>query len=163
VFLTGSAFTAQQVGGLAGADALCQQAATAVGRGLPRVWRAWLSDGSVAARERIEDCSPWYIDNGSVSAPFTDVAVPTFEHLIDPALPLLRRLHRTENGLIQQTPAWTGTKLDGTAATDHCKGWTASSAGERGLTGDPTELGPAWTDIGLSACNIPLHLYCFEQ
>src|SRR5262249_22024477 len=43
-------------GGLAGADAYCQQLATAAGRGSPVTWHAYLSTqgaGAVSARDRI--------------------------------------------------------------------------------------------------------------
>src|SRR5437868_14710936 len=53
-------------GGLAGADAYCQQLATAAGRGAPVVWHAYLSTqgpGAVNARDRIGN-GPWYNSRG---------------------------------------------------------------------------------------------------
>src|SRR5436309_13651051 len=52
-------------GGLAGADAYCQQLGTAAGRGAPVVWHAYLSTqgpGAVNARDRIGN-GPWYNAN----------------------------------------------------------------------------------------------------
>src|ERR1051325_9218497 len=49
-------------GGLAGADAYCQQLGTAAGRGTPVVWHAYLSTqgpNAVNARDRIGN-GPWY-------------------------------------------------------------------------------------------------------
>jgi hypothetical protein len=57
-------------GGLAGADAYCQQLGTAAGRGAPVVWHAYLSTqgaGAVNARDRIGN-GPWYNANGAVVA-----------------------------------------------------------------------------------------------
>ena len=53
-------------GGLAGADAYCQQLGTAAGRGAPVVWHAYLSTqgpGAVNARDRIGN-GPWFNARG---------------------------------------------------------------------------------------------------
>jgi len=53
-------------GGLAGADAYCQQLGTAAGRGTPVVWHAYLStqgQGAVNARDRIGN-GPWFNARG---------------------------------------------------------------------------------------------------
>ena len=55
-------------GGLAGADAYCQQLATAAGRGAPVTWHAYLSTqgaGAVNARDRIGN-GPWYNARGQM-------------------------------------------------------------------------------------------------
>ena len=57
-------------GGLAGADAYCQQLGTAAGRGAPVTWHAYLSTqgaGAVNARDRIGN-GPWYNANGAMVA-----------------------------------------------------------------------------------------------
>jgi hypothetical protein len=53
-------------GGLAGADAYCQQLGTAAGRGAPVVWHAYLSTqgpNAVNARDRIGN-GPWFNSRG---------------------------------------------------------------------------------------------------
>src|SRR5712671_1623088 len=53
-------------GGLAGADAYCQQLATAAGRGAPVTWHAYLSTqgaSAVNARDRIGN-GPWFNSRG---------------------------------------------------------------------------------------------------
>src|SRR5436309_6251349 len=55
-------------GGVAGADAYCQQLATAAGRGAPVTWHAYMStqgNGAVNARDRIGN-GPWYNANGQL-------------------------------------------------------------------------------------------------
>ena len=55
-------------GGIAGADAYCQQLATAAGRGTPVTWHAYMSTqgaGAVNARERI-GAGPWYNARGQM-------------------------------------------------------------------------------------------------
>jgi hypothetical protein len=57
-------------GGLAGADAYCQQLGTAAGRGAPVTWHAYLSTqgaGAVSARDRIGN-GPWYNATGTLVA-----------------------------------------------------------------------------------------------
>ena len=57
-------------GGLAGADAYCQQLGTAAGRGAPVVWHAYLSTqgaGAVNARDRIGN-GPWYNARGAAAS-----------------------------------------------------------------------------------------------
>src|SRR3954469_20611133 len=57
-------------GGLAGADAYCQQMGAAAGRGAGVTWHAYLSTqgaGAVNARDRIGN-GPWYNANGAVVA-----------------------------------------------------------------------------------------------
>jgi len=57
-------------GGLAGADAYCQQMGTAAGRGTPVVWHAYVSTqgpGAVNARDRIGN-GPWYNAKGAIIA-----------------------------------------------------------------------------------------------
>src|SRR3954469_6363868 len=53
-------------GGVAGADAYCQQLATAAGRGTPVTWPAYLSTqgaGAINARDRI-GTGPWFNSRG---------------------------------------------------------------------------------------------------
>jgi hypothetical protein len=57
-------------GGLAGADAYCQQLGAAAGRGAGVTWHAYLSTqgaGAVNARDRIGN-GPWYNSNGAMIA-----------------------------------------------------------------------------------------------
>jgi len=57
-------------GGLAGADAYCQQLGAAAGRGAGVTWHAYLSTqgaGAVNARDRIGN-GPWYNANGAMVA-----------------------------------------------------------------------------------------------
>ncbi len=71
VFVTKGTFTADlksagsAATGLAGADKLCSNAASAAGLG--GSWKAWLSDSTTDAISRIADVGPWYrIDGSSV-------------------------------------------------------------------------------------------------
>src|SRR5687768_12855537 len=70
-FVSSATSMTGNLGGLAGADALCQRLATAVGQGTGRLWRAYLSverDASngnrpTNARDRI-GLGPWFNASG---------------------------------------------------------------------------------------------------
>jgi hypothetical protein len=116
------------LGGLAGADAHCQQLAQAAGAGA-RQWRAYLSTSQEHARDRIGN-GPWHNAKGELIAP--DVAA----------------LHSDANGIGKQTgltesgqqvngrgdtpnrhDILTGSNPDGTAAQNTCGNWTSSAEG----------------------------------
>lgn len=61
IFIT-SKITTGGLGGLEGADAFCQSAASEAGLG--GTWVAWLSSSTVNAIDRIEDVGPWYLVDG---------------------------------------------------------------------------------------------------
>lgn len=116
------------LGGLAGADAHCQQLAQAAGAG-SRQWRAYLSTSQENARDRIGD-GPWHNAKSELIA--TDAAA----------------LHSDANGISKQTgltesgqqvngrgdtpnrhDILTGSNPDGTATQNTCENWTSSAAG----------------------------------
>ena len=125
------------LGGLAGADASCQQLATAVGAG-GRTWRAYLSasavDGqpAVDARDRIGQ-GPWYNVRGALVA-------RTLAELHAEAPNLTKETALTERGDVvlgagdtpNQHDILTGSQADGTAfpaGEDRtCRNWTSNAA-----------------------------------
>jgi hypothetical protein len=138
------------LGGLAGADAHCQQLATSVGAGA-KTWHAYLSTqgaGAVNARDRIGK-GPWTNAKGVVIA--TSVAE------LHGANNLTKQTALTEKGEVNNgrgdTPnrhdILTGSQPDGTAFPADkdmtCKSWTSSTQGtamlghadRTGLTDDP--------------------------
>ena len=131
------------LGGLAGADALCRQRAAAVGRG-DRLWRAYLSAPSSAdsptvhARERIGR-GPW------VNAQGTQIAA-SVDELHSESVNLTRETALTEAGA-QVAPArhdiLTGSNADGTLFTKGdatCRGWTSLGDG-RAMLGHHNRTG----------------------
>jgi len=115
-------------GGLAGADAYCQQLGTAAGRGAPVVWHAYLStqgQGAVNARDRIGN-GPWYNQRGQrIAMGVADLHGDTLEQArIGNALG--KQISLTEKGTIvngvgdmpNQHDILTGSQPDGRAYTD---------------------------------------------
>lgn len=116
------------LGGLAGADAYCQQLAGAAGAGA-KSWQAYLSTSDTNARDRIGS-GPWYNAEGVLIA--KDVAA----------------LHSDANAISKQTglnekggqvngrgdkpnrhDILTGSNADGSAAAQTCDDWTNSGEG----------------------------------
>src|SRR5262247_1577973 len=128
-------------GGLAGADAYCQQMAMAAGRG-GAMWHAYLSTqgaGAVNARDRIGN-GPWYNARGQrIAQNVAELHGDTIEQArIGNALG--KQLSLTEKGTpvngVGDTPnqhdVLTGSQPDGRAFTDTadhtCGNWTSNAA-----------------------------------
>ena len=130
------------LGGLAGADAHCQQLATAAGRG-GAMWHAYLSTqgaGAVNARDRIGS-GPWYNQRGQrIAQNLGELHGDTIEQArLGNALG--KQLSLTEKGTavngVGDTPnqhdILTGSQPDGRAYTDTadhtCGNWSGSGTG----------------------------------
>jgi hypothetical protein len=131
------------LGGLAGADAICQKLAEAGGVTGPKTWRAYLSTSEVNAKDRI-GAGPWYNAKGEKIA--DDIA----------------SLHSDANNITKQTALdekgnvingrgdepnrhdiLTGTLADGTKAADQtCGDWTLSGAEGSAMVGHHDRMGP---------------------
>jgi hypothetical protein len=148
------------LGGLAGADALCSQDASA--GGLKGTWRAWLSDKKTNVLTRINDVGPWHIVGTST------VAAKNLNTLVvgPPNLAWSDQNGNTppvnDNGIIDM---WTGTNTSG--STDlTCADWTSSSGGDGGTyitfyDGFGSNQ-PVWTSHG-NPCSYGAPLLCIQQ
>jgi hypothetical protein len=175
------------LGGLAGADAHCQQLAASVGAG-GKTWHAYLSTSetpnakAINARDRIGS-GPWQNSKGAVIAHNVD-------ELHGPNANLSRETTLTERGTqvagVGMTPVWhdilTGSDRDGRAFPGNinmtCNNWTSSEFGKAMLghsdrTGlADTEFAHSWnathqsrgcTQADLIATGGNGLLYCFAQ
>src|SRR5262252_4907305 len=128
-FVTSSNPKGGNLGGLAGADAVCQSLARAAGS--TKTWRAYLSTSTVDAKTRIGN-GPWYNFKGErIAQNVADLHSANNKISADTAL--------TEKGakpnyLSGNPPApvaqplqhdiMTGSNEDGTKNADTCKDWT---------------------------------------
>jgi hypothetical protein len=173
------------LGGLAGADAHCQELADAVGAG-KRTWHAYLSTQPAAgkpavnARDRI-GTGPWYNAKGVRVA-------TTVEDLHGPNNKLSKENSLTEKGTVvngrgdnpNQHDMLTGSNADGTAfpagADKTCANWTSETTGSamlghhdrHGVAGniDSTSWNQAHLSSGCSQQNLIAtggsgYFYCF--
>lgn len=184
-FVTSVGKDGGNLGGLAGADAHCQQLATAAGRG-GATWHAYLStqgQGAVNARDRI-GAGPWYNQQGQMIA-------RNLSHLHGDTIEEARlgnNFHKgtalTEKGqpvngqgdMPNQHDVLTGSMPDGRAYTDGmdhtCNNWTSNSTGTAQLGhtdrrgGGNNSWNSAHGSKGCSAANLVStggagYLYCF--
>ncbi|MDP1602247.1 MAG: hypothetical protein Q8M03_03195 [Legionella sp.] len=146
------------MGGLAGANALCQ--ATATANSFPGVWRAWLSTLTVNARTNIlYNSSINYVratNAGTVVAPPGTLLSGSLTNA-----PLTETA-----GVPAPNEIYTGTLIDGTSSamntSANCSSWTTALAGFSATYGVSTTFSSDWTQAGTVGCGGLLHLYCFE-
>ena len=148
-------FSTFDPGGLAVADAECNALAT--GAGLLGTYRAWLSDSTVHAKDRLAPGSGPFINRGGMRVA-DDIA-----DLTDGSLD--RAIGFDENGeAVVGGTAWTGTEATGMRRDGWtCDNWSDVDA-QGGLTGDPQAVSSVWTGVVFSASSCKEHrrFYCFE-
>ncbi len=170
VFVTngiyGGAFGASPDAALAAADAACQASATAPMPPLSGVYKAWLSNSTIDAKDHVKGCVGKFIRSGDgavIASDWTTFSTGTHDAAInknewgetpskpgDPQMPS------------PTTLVWTGTKVDGTKDNQTCTNWTSKSEMLVGHNGDYTAQLGAWTKANATDCNNQLHLYCVQ-
>jgi hypothetical protein len=155
---------------LAGADARCQQSATAAN--LPGTYKAWMSNSAISAADRLTRATvPYALPNGTVVA-------DNWADLVDGTL--AQPISMTEYGDVippSSSQVWTGTNGDGSAAALSCHDWTREteqicgyypkyfcySNALFGHVGDASRSDAAWSNAAEQACNTDARLYCVQQ
>lgn len=158
MFISSSLVPNGAIGSLAAADAFCQQAAN--GRSLGGTWKAWLSDATTSASDRLTHATvPYKLLNGvTVANDFDDLIDGTIAHGIDVY----------ETGVTIPAPqideVWTGTTSLGRSSGSNCMNWTNSTAQlPHASVGLSNETGFRWTQAYVQFCDRAVRLYCFEQ
>jgi len=159
VFVSSQTSVTGNLGGLAGADSLCQRLADAVGS--KRIWRAYLSverdvsnnNQPTNARDRI-GTGPWHNAAGALVA--NNVA-ELHARTGDSALFVDERGQRI-NGQWTGSPSpvqhdiLTGSNADGTLMRGFtCADWTSASAADVGQVGHSDGMGPGQSTAGALA------------
>ncbi len=175
VFL--SSFTTRNgnLGGLEGADAICQGLAQNATPRLPGTYKAWLSidntpNQSPASGRFRRSSKPYQLVTGAqIAANWSDLTDGGLAASID----------RTESGETfgARASVWTNTRPDGTAGSQDggmgsCQGWRSAVSTEHAGVGDsdaPPGLG-RWTLSSNGFCDLTptpdasdRRLYCFQQ
>ncbi len=154
------------LGGLGGADALCQTlAGNASPSPLPGTYKAWLSDDSASPSTRFRCTAASCSARGYTLVDGTTVVATDWADLTDGALN--HAIDHDESGALFSGPpsAWADTTPAGTLfqSSRDCAQWADGTNGSSGLNGGCNQTGTSWTQ-GLSfECNSPAHLYCFQQ
>lgn len=151
VFLTSTTQTGD-LGGLAGADAVCNGLAALAQ--MPGTYVAWLSDGTTNALTRVTSNGPYTTRSG-------DPVANTLPELTDGTV--TTAINEDENGtLVGPQKVWTGTSTTGMALASTCSDWTSATASVSGAAGDAAATGATWTELGAETCDQPLAFYCIE-
>lgn len=142
------------LGGLAGADALCSLLASTAGLG--GEVRAYLSTSTVDALDRLQGSRGWVRTDGKV-------LVDTPESLGTTALQHPLSTNEWGRDIGDAYDAFTGTEANGrsSSAGEHCQDWTTDTVG-LGINGKPSFLGHYFGSFGSASCYQPLGIYCFE-
>jgi hypothetical protein len=153
------------LGGLTGADEICQNLADADGSlAAPGTYKAWLSTGAASAAARLTHATVPYklVDGTQIAANWDD--------LTDRAL--AAPINVTEGGSSQSgvRPVWTATAENGAFQGPDCTAWSSTSgSGVIGATiaspGQVLGAAATWTHATAlrDPCSTALPLYCFQQ
>jgi hypothetical protein len=145
------------IGGLAGADEICQILATA--SSLRGTYKAWLSDSTASPSTRfVHSTGPYKLLDG------TQIAA-NWTQLTDGSLGAPINITEIRSAVAGSEFVWTHTLVDGTAAPsdEHCGNWKDATATVGGGRGVATLAESNWTQSGTDSCDSGHHLYCFQQ
>jgi hypothetical protein len=146
-FVTSSNPKGGNLGGLAGADTVCQTLARAAGS--TKTWRAYLSTSTVDAKSRIGN-GPWFNARGlQIASNVADLHSANNKISADTALTEKGTKPVYLSGTPPAAPAgqqlqhdiMTGTKEDGTKDADTCKDWTSEDATAKTMLGHADRIG----------------------
>lgn len=172
VFLTERAVEGHSIGGVRGADRICQ--AEAQRAGLEGRFMAWISDSRTSPSIRFQRSNvPYVLTNN-------DVVAQNWDDLVDGSLPQRARIAVTASrrGVggdeAGDCRVWTGTLADGSANLQYgfCGDWSErDSTGGIGFWDSPENRGQCdapqeqlWSGGEASnRCDQSRRLYCFQQ
>ena len=177
VFLSSKVYTGN-LGGTKGAAQKCQSLAEAAG--LAGKYRAWISDAthspSVGYPYFVQAKVPYVTADGTLGGfltPYNGTLSSGWAYLTSTGL--LQPIVFDENGNnLSLLPnfnhaVWTSTLWDGTNASggpNNCHQWTdgTSDAGAyMGWADTTADALYGWSYAQFGICNVPAHLYCFQQ
>lgn len=140
--------------GIAAADAVCQARAGAAS--LTGTYKAWISDSSVDAIDRIVSDGPWVRIDGYQVAD-NKAALSTDA--------LRTAINLTETGVYlgDASRAWTGTTQTGVKHALRCNDWTSPSNAVQGRAGVIDWSSTGWTGWNDWPCDQAERLYCLQD
>jgi hypothetical protein len=158
VFIT-STLHDGNLGGFAGADAIC--AARAAAGGLPGTYKAWLSASSSTASSRLAHATVPYANYPS-SSYSPHIIADNWNDLTDGLLEYYI-LYTEFGGFPSTNLVWTGTDYTGANGGSSCVDWTTNSSLSVAGVGNNASVASQWTSFADQSCNNLRALYCFEQ
>lgn len=144
------------LGGAAGADAICQDLADTAG--LAGTYRAWISDSTRTPAGSMRGNIPYLrVDGVQIAASTEDLLEGRIDDLIS-----LDETGAPVAASGGSSDAWTGTNSDGTLRRT-CGDWTTADPSTKGHAGQTNQRIDDWTSSRDQACDQLHHLFCFEQ
>jgi hypothetical protein len=126
----------------------------------PTKFKAWLSDSTHNAKDRITSDGPWYRLDGVKVADNKAALIAT------DTTPLFTAIAVNETGAYTTVdfPVWSGTHIDGTnIASYNCSDWGNDTSGANSRIGDADTSFYYWTWYANVTCANLAALYCFED
>jgi len=145
------------LGGLAGADALCDQLAQ--DGSLGGTFQAWLGDATNGPAGRtLRQGKPYVSTIGTVIA-------DDWADLTDGTLDSAPNRDQLGDPVPSAYYVWTNVAAIGgdTEGASDCTGWTSASPGDSGAYGVTGVTAATWTDSVVVACDQQNHVYCIEE
>lgn len=161
MFVTQGKFTGGEIGGIVGANAICESEAQGKFANAD-TFRAWLSTGAESVSDWLEED----MANSSIMRPDGAVIADTLELLKQTEGNLGAPILVTAAGVeLASEAVWTNTSSGGLSeGSDSCDSWTSSADDDYGRRGLSGEISKAWTSInGKVDCASARRLYCLEQ
>jgi Protein of unknown function (DUF1554) len=141
------------LGGVEGADRVCQELADAATLG--GSWKALVSTSSQSGVDRMANVGPYYRLDG-------EKAFETREEMR--GVPLVAIDVTDAFTQLPSDGVWTGMTFGGIPTGDTCDDWHSNADGLVALLGDLAQSDDRWIDYGGGgACSDAWRLYCVEQ
>ena len=143
--------------GIAAGDVICRARAQAGGLANASNFKAWLSDASVNAIDRLTSNGPWVRPDG--------VKVADNKADLSDGV-LFTAISQTETGTYVSPEVWSGTENNGqlySRVNSTCNDWTTVQDFDKGVSGESSLSYTYWSKLGFSLCSYNLALYCFED
>jgi hypothetical protein len=152
-FVTSQTWAADAIGGRAGADQKCMDAASAGSLG-GTTWIAYLSTSDAAATQKLQSRAGWIRPDGKqVAKTMQSLVKGTFFYPIS--------VDENKTLVTDDVPVWTGTGAAGETTSGFlCGDWMLPTG--QGTIGHYDAELDRWVDAGSLGCGTPAHLYCIE-
>ena len=153
VFITSTTSTGN-LGGLSGADTICQARATSAS--LPGTYKAFLSSSTVSVETRMAQLNSRYalVDGTDIATNWADLTDGT----------LLAPINKTETGatITAGSRAWTGSTASA-SLSPFCSDWADGTTASQGRNGISSATDSQWASIDTQNCANLRSLYCIQQ
>jgi hypothetical protein len=152
-FVTSTLTQGKALGGVTGADAICNNTAKAAG--LAGNYVAWISASNANAVDRVKSNGPWKLVDG------TQIAASKADFTRGGLAAAFRKDEKGAVPPVELDFVWTGTGPNGTVADATCADWSAN--GTSGKVGEAERTDNRWTLAQDLDCTEARRLYCLEQ